>query len=388
MLKDVEQLKEEIRRMVKLRPIVWDCSRKVLSVLDQSLLPFETKYVDLLSVDDVVHAIKSMKVRGAPAIGITGAYGMVLALTSRRDVDSVDNAVEVLRRAEDLLIRSRPTAVNLEWAVKRMMSIARSCIESGECRSVKTLIDVLESEANRIFEEELDAELRMGAYGLEKISDGDAVLTQCNAGGLATGTGLGTALAPIKLAHALNMKVRVYVPETRPWLQGARLTVYELMLEGIDVVLITDTAVGYVMYKGLVDSVMVGADRILSDGHVFNKIGTFNQAVISHELGIPFYVVAPTSTIDLKRGVNDVIIEERDPDEVRTVRGIPITVKDVSVFNPVFDVTPPKYVTAIITERGIAYPPYRHSIPKLLSKCVKDQALTSTRELNVRFRRE
>jgi translation initiation factor eIF-2B subunit alpha len=306
-----------------------------------------------------------MIVRGAPAIGITAAYGMVLAV-AHGNASSLNEALTELARARDTLNAARPTAQNLSWATGRMYSKAERVIHNGEVRTIKELVDVLKEEADAIFNEEFEAELWMGIYGLEKVSDGDAILTQCNAGGLATGTGIGTATAPIRVAHALGIKVSVFAPETRPWLQGARLTVYELMADGIPVTLITDTAVGYVMYRGMVNSVMVGADRILRDGHVFNKIGTFKEAVIAHELGIPFYAIAPSSTFDLKSKVNDVKIEERDPDEVRKIRGVPITVENVPVFNPVFDVTPPKYVTALITEKGIIYPPFEKNVIKIL----------------------
>ena len=349
----------------KLKPLEWDSKNKVLVLLDQSRLPFEKVFEPNYTPEQVAESIKLMKVRGAPAIGISAAYGMVLALTSSKP-QTLDEAMKALERAKPTLDKARPTAVNLSWATKRMLDKAKGLVESGEAKSVGELAELLEAEANKIYEEELDAEIWMGIYGLEKIDSGDAVLTQCNAGGLATGTGLGTALAPVKIAKALGYDVSVFAPETRPWLQGARLTVYELMEEGIPVTLITDTAVGLVMYQGKVDSVMVGADRILADGHVFNKIGTFKEAVIAHELGIPFYALAPSSSFDFSSKVEDVVIEERSPDEVRTIRGVPIVPNNVKVYNPVFDVTPPKYVTAIITEKGIIYPPFDKNVRKVL----------------------
>lgn len=356
---------EELKAIFKpkLKPIIW--KDDTLTLLDQSALPFQTVYVDVKTPEEVARAIKLMQVRGAPAIGITAGYGMVLALISSKP-STLDEALNTLVKAKQIMDQARPTAVNLSWATSRMLNFAKNKIESGEAKSVNELIQLMKQEANKIYEEELDAELRMGMYGLEKINEGDTVLTQCNAGGLATGTGLGTALAPVKLAYYLGMKVSVIAPETRPWLQGSRLTVYELMAEGIPVTLIADTAVGLVMYKNMVNSVMVGADRILKDGHVFNKIGTFKEAVIAHELGIPFYALAPASTFDLKSSVEDIKIEERDPNEVRTIRGIPISPENVKVYNPVFDVTPPKYVTALITEKGIIYPPFEKNVPKIL----------------------
>ncbi|AWR95362.1 S-methyl-5-thioribose-1-phosphate isomerase [Acidianus brierleyi] len=359
----VKELKEIFKP--KVTPIIWDDKNNVLTLLDQSALPFETTYVNLKTPEEVSSAIKSMKVRGAPAIGITAAYGMVLSIISSQNFEE---ALSSLSKAKTILDKARPTAVNLSWATSYMLSKAKDLVDNGEARNVGELISLMKEEAKKIFDAELEAELQMGIYGLEKINDGDTVLTQCNAGGLATGTGVGTALAPVKVANALGIKVSVIAPETRPWLQGSRLTVYELMTEGIPVTLIADTAVGLVMYKNMVNSIMVGADRILSDGHVYNKIGTFKEAVIGHELGIPFYALAPVTTFDMKSRVEDVVIEERDPDEVRTVRGVPIAPEGVKVYNPVFDVTPPKYVTAIITEKGIIYPPYDKNVRKVIER--------------------
>jgi len=359
----LDELKTIIKTKLKIRPIMW--RGDALLVLDQRKIPFEESYVELSDVVSVANAIRDMIVRGAPAIGITAAYGMALSLI-RSNIDNLNEALERLGRAAELLNSSRPTAVNLMWATRRMYNRARDAIHNGEARTVGELIDILRNEANSIFEEEFEAELRIGVYGLEKLSDGDTVITQCNAGGLATGTGLGTALAPVKLAHVLGMRISVVAPETRPWLQGARLTTYELMMEGIDVTLIADTAVGLVMYRGIVNEAMVGADRVLSDGHVFNKVGTLNEAIIAHELGIPFYALAPSSSFDLESKPSDVKIEERDPDEVRRIRGVPIAPEGIKVLNPVFDITPPKYVTAIITEKGIIYPPYSANIRRIL----------------------
>ena len=358
---------KEVKEMFKpkLKPIIWDDNENKLTVLDQSVLPFQKVFVELRTPEDVADAIRLMKVRGAPAIGITAAYGMVLAVLRAENLNDV---IKLMHDAKSVMDKARPTAVNLSWATSYMLNRAREYIEKGEAKDVKELITLLKKDANKIFDDELEAEIQMGLYGLEKLNSGDVVLTQCNAGGLATGTGLGTALAPVKLAHILGVDVSVIAPETRPWLQGSRLTVYELMEEGIPVTLITDTAVGLVMYKKMVNSAMVGADRILADGHVYNKIGTFKEAVIAHELGVPFYVLAPVSTFDLKSSVDNVKIEERDPNEVRTVRGVPIAPENVKVFNPVFDITPPKYITAIITEKGVIYPPFDKNVRKIVEK--------------------
>ncbi|WP_333639109.1 S-methyl-5-thioribose-1-phosphate isomerase [Pyrobaculum aerophilum] len=361
----VEEIKQKFKP--KIRPIEWSGDKLVL--LDQRLLPFETKYVEARTVVEVANAIRDMVVRGAPAIGITAAFGMVLALVENKPA-SVEEALKTLAKAREVLSKTRPTAVNLFWALDRMYNKALEL--ASMTSSVREMKEGLEAEAKRIFEEELEAEIRMGLYGAEILEDGSSVLTICNAGGLATGTGLGTATAPIYIASMLGKRVSVIAPETRPWQQGARLTVYELVENGIPTTLIADTAVGLVMYKRMVNIVMVGADRILLDGHVFNKIGTLNEAVLAHEFGIPFYVLAPTSTIDTRSKVEDVKIEERDPDEVRTVRTsqgkVYVTLREVAVYNPVFDVTPPKYITGIITERGIATQPLGINLRKLLKR--------------------
>ncbi len=361
---DVEKLKEIVKP--KVRPLVWCSESKVLKVLDQRKLPFEEEYYDASTVEDIYKCIKEMYVRGAPAIGICASYGVAIAAyeACRKGLE-LERALDYIRKRGEYIASARPTAVNLEWAVKHMLNVAEKLCSSGQVRTSRELAEALEGEAVRVQEEEFEIELRIGINGLEKLKECDSVMTQCNAGGLA-GAGIGTALAPMKVAKYLGIDIKVYVPETRPWLQGARLTVYELHVEKIPYVLIADTAVGYVMYRGMVNAVIVGADRILRDGHVINKIGTFKEAVIAHDLGIPFYVAAPKSTFDMERRIEEVKIEERDPDEVRKIRGVLITLPDAPVYNPVFDITPPKYVTAIITEYGNIYPPYSRNIPKVL----------------------
>ncbi len=363
---NLNELREKIKP--KVQPLIWDKSKKILLVLDQRKLPLSVEYYEAKSPEDVYYCIREMLVRGAPAIGIAGAYGLAIAahMLAQR-TSSVEELYRKLTEVGSFLKSARPTAVNLEWAIDTILSEVKRRVDSKDVTIVRELVELVENCAVRIHEEEFELELKIAVHGLEKIENCHSIMTQCNAGGLA-GAGLGTALAPIKLAKYLGIDIKVYVPETRPWLQGARLTVYELRMEGIPHVLIADTAVGYVMYRGLVDAVIVGADRILRDGHVINKIGTFKQAVIAHELGIPFYVAAPRSTFDLKRSINEVVIEERDPDEVRKVRDVLITLPDTPVYNPVFDITPPKYVSAIITELGVIYPPYNLNIPKVLGQ--------------------
>ncbi len=260
---NLQELKHKIKP--KVQPLIWDTEKKILKVLDQRKLPHIVEYYEAKDEQDVYMCIREMYVRGAPAIGICAAYGMAMACIRRADkVTKLEEMLKELEKVAQYLVTARPTAVNLEWAVKRMYSTAKRLVETGEVRSVKELAERLEEEAVKIQEEEFEIELKIAIHGLEKLENCTAVMTQCNAGGLA-GAGLGTALAPIKLAKYLGMDIKVYVPETRPWLQGARLTVYELHVEGIPYVLIADTAVGYVMYRHMIDAVIVGADRILKD---------------------------------------------------------------------------------------------------------------------------
>ncbi|MFB6490394.1 MAG: S-methyl-5-thioribose-1-phosphate isomerase [Thermoproteus sp. AZ2] len=365
----MERLVAEIKASYrpKLKVIEWRGDR--LSLLDQRLLPFEVRYLELKTVDGVADAIRNMAVRGAPAIGITAAYGMALAV-KERPLEGLEQALEALRIAKEKLAKTRPTAQNLFWALDRMYKRAEAAVQNGEAKNVKDLADILGSEANKVFDEEFESEIRMGLYGVQLLQPGDVVLTQCNAGSLATGA-LGTATAPIYVAKHLGIDVSVIAPETRPWQQGARLTAFELRENGVKVKVIADTAVGLVISRRMVNLAIVGADRILADGTVFNKIGTLNEAVLAHEFGVPFYVAAPASTFDLVHRPEEVKIEERNPDEVRTVRtvngNVYITMRDIDVYNPVFDATPPKYITAIITEKGIITQPLDRNIRRLLS---------------------
>ncbi|OYT51359.1 MAG: S-methyl-5-thioribose-1-phosphate isomerase [Desulfurococcales archaeon ex4484_204] len=323
-------------------------------------LPLEEEFIESGDPERVARAIETMEIRGAPAIGVAAAFGVALAALSSKAKSVAELRRDVLRAIERFK-RTRPTAVNLFWALKRMESVAMK--EYGSLSSAK---EALVGEALRIFKEDLDTNLRISEFGKSLINDGDTVLTHCNAGALAT-AGYGTALGVIRSAWREGKKIKVIATETRPVLQGARLTVWELVKEGIPVTLITDSMVGYVMSRGLVDKVVVGADRILLTGHVINKIGTYTIAVIASKHDVPLYVAAPTSTIDSITSVNEVVIEERDPNEVRYVLGkLLITVPSVNVMNPAFDITPPDLVTAIITEKGIARKPFSGTLPKLL----------------------
>jgi len=320
----------------------------VVVTIDQTILPLKEEWIELRSCMEVASAIKEMKMRGAPLIGVAAAYGMALtayhsnAKTKREFMQELEKSAEILRN-------TRPTAVNLFWAIDRIMNKARSF--QG---SLEDLRREIISEALKMADEDVETNRRIGKHGAKLLSDGDAVLTHCNAGSLAT-VEYGTALAVIRAAWEEGKRIKVIADETRPKLQGARLTAYELMRDGIPVTLITDNMAGYVMSKGLVDKVIVGADRIVRDG-VANKIGTYTVAVLAKEHGIPFYVAAPTSTFDLSKNSRDVIIEERDPDEVTHIGSVRIAPEGVDVMNPAFDITPLKYVDAIICEKGVLTP--------------------------------
>lgn len=344
----------------------------VVCLLDQSLLPQEVIYLRLAHERDVADAIKTLKVRGAPAIGVTAAFGVALAmrrlLRERGEALTLTEAQDYLRSVSDMLARTRPTAVNLFWAIERMQYCAKQAIRE-QC-SLQTLIQRLQAEAQAIADEDFDACMSMGRHGAALIADGDTLLTHCNAGALAT-AGWGTALAPMYVAHKAGKQIHVYVDETRPVLQGARLTAWELQQEGIPLTLITDNMAGHFMRRGGIKAVFVGADRVAANGDVANKIGTYGVAVLAHVHSIPFYVVAPLSTIDLKLASGEHIpIEQRDPEEVTSVRGIAIAPDGVQAANPAFDVTPHSYVTAIITERGIVYPPFVEGLQRM---CANDQ---------------
>lgn len=329
--------------MSRVPAIIWQGN--VLRLLDQRRLPLEVAYVDCADFQSVAAAIKDMVVRGAPAIGAAAAYGMVLA--ARRFVCDPGRFFENLASASAEMQSARPTAVNLAWAVRRLMNK----VQPGA--SPEQVVEALEEEATAIAQEDVEANRAIGRYGQALIEDGDGILTHCNAGALAT-VDYGTALGVIRAAHEAGKRIHVFADETRPYLQGARLTSFELIQDGIPVTLITDSMAAWVMKLGRVKRVIVGADRIAANGDVANKIGTYGLAVLARNHGIPFYVAAPVSTIDLSIADGRAIpIEERSADEVTHLAGRRIAPEGVAVFNPAFDVTPAALVTAIITERGI-----------------------------------
>lgn len=322
-------------------------------------LPWAEEYVESDDPERIALAIERMEIRGAPAIGVAAALAVALAAVKYGGTDA--NSLRVkLRTVIERLRSTRPTAVNLFWALKRMEEvIARDFTSADEM--VKEVV----AEALRIYDEDVEVNRRIGELGAKLIEDGDVILTHCNAGALAT-VAYGTALGVIRAAWYSGKRIKVIATETRPMLQGARLTVWELVKEGIPVKLITDNMVGYVMSKGLVSKVIVGADRVVLPGYVVNKIGTYTIAVLAHRHDVPFYVAAPMSSIDFESTIESVRIEERDPDEVRTVlKSLYITLPTVEVLNPAFDITPPELVTAIITEKGVAYKPFDRTLPAL-----------------------
>ena len=348
-------------------PIRWQDA--TLRLLDQRLLPHEEEWVEIRSWKGAQGAISDMVVRGAPAIGITAAFGMVLGLKEilRKEGGGILGEVTLKGYVEigHGLKAARPTAVNLAWAVERMIGVARRLIQRGI--DPKALLDGMESEANAIWLEDIEANIAMGDYGADLIQEGATILTHCNAGALATG-GYGTALGVIRSAHRQKKGIRVLCDETRPWLQGMRLTAWELMKDGIECALICEGAAGFFMKRGLVDCVVVGADRIAANGDVANKIGTYMLAELAKANSVPFYVAAPYSTIDVETPTGEEIpIEERPSDEVLTLNGMELGPKGLMAENPVFDITPNGLITAIITERGVLRPPYEHAIRERLS---------------------
>ncbi len=328
-----------------------------IHLIDQTLLPNEFNQIYCDDVESVWEAIKSLRVRGAPAIGIAGALGAVLGIWKSKATNYADFAAE-LKKVTDYLATSRPTAVNLFWALKRIEQTA----EKHKDLEIEQLKGVLLDEAQSIIEEDRAKCRAIGQHGLDLIHNGDTILTHCNAGGLAT-SDYGTALAVMFSAHESGKNISVYADETRPLLQGARLTAWELMQAGIDVTLICDNMAAQVMKEGKIQCVIVGADRIAANGDTANKIGTYNVAILAKAHDLPFYVAAPTSTLDLSLETGDLIpIEQRAAEEVTEGFGSRTAPEGVKVYSPAFDVTPAHLITAIITEKGIARPPYEQSL--------------------------
>jgi len=331
-------------------------------ILDQRALPNAERYLRLRTAAEAADAIRSLAVRGAPAIGCAAAFGLAVEAGRLAHLSRPDFA-QALEDATGLLAASRPTAVNLFWALDRLNQVRRSRLDAAPA----AIAAALENEARSIFREDVEANLRMGAFGAVLVPESANVLTHCNAGALAT-AGHGTALGIIRSAVGLGKRVHVYADETRPVLQGARLTAWELTRDGIPVTILPDGASGHLMSRVRIDLVIVGADRVAANGDVANKIGTYNLAVLAHRHGIPFYVACPLSSFDLEIPTGAAIpIEERDPGEVRGHGGVQWAPDTASVFNPAFDVTPAGLITAIITERGVTPGPDPDKILRLFA---------------------
>ena len=341
-------------------PLRWDPQSRSIHLLDQTLLPSEERWLTIRDPETMAEAIRSLRIRGAPAIGIAAAYGVVLAVYHATTEDLHAAACEAIT----LLAGTRPTAVNLFWALKRMQSL----LDTLPTASKNHLRTQLLAEAHAIHQEDLEAGRRIGEEGFTLLKDGMSLLTHCHAGGVATG-GYGTALAPMFLAQSKQCRLHVYVDETRPLLQGSRITAWELQQVGIEATLITDSMAGHIMQRGKVDAVIVGADRVTANGDVANKIGTYTLAVLAQAHHIPFYVAMPLSTVDMNTSTGrDIIIEERAAHEITQRFGTVTAPSNINVYNPAFDVTPAHLVTAFITEGGILYPPFAPAFNTLLTE--------------------
>ena len=348
----------EIQVNPSLRTVEWKNNKVIM--IDQTRLPNELIFVEYDDYNQVANAIKTLIVRGAPAIGVSGAFGLALAVLQSNAI-SKDELILDLEKAKQILFETRPTAVNLGWGLEKIMNIAKT----GD--SVEKIRELVISTAKKMAEEDIEINKTMGKNGSVLFDNNDTIMTHCNAGALAT-VAYGTALGVIRATRESGKNVKVIATETRPIQQGSRLTAFELKHDGFDVSLVPDTAVGYSMANGLVNKVIVGADRIVKTGHVFNKIGTYQVATMAKQHGIPFYVAAPLSTIDLETKSDDVIIEMRKGSEVTGIGEKKTAPDDIGVINPAFDMTPPELITGIITEKGVATTPYEESLTKLFER--------------------
>mgnify|MGYP003337723931 FL=1 len=338
-----------------LKTVEWKNNKVVM--IDQTKLPNELVFVEYSDFHDVANAIKTLIVRGAPAIGVSGAFGLALAALQSK-ATTKDQLLSELESARKILYETRPTAVNLAWGLDKIMQVAK---QANEVSQIK---DLIVKTAQEMAEDDIKINMRMGKNGSVLFDNNDTIMTHCNAGSLAT-VAYGTALGVIRATKESGKNVKVIATETRPVQQGSRLTAFELKHDGFDVSLIPDTAVGYSMANKLVNKVVVGADRVLRTGHVYNKIGTYQVALMAKQHGIPFYVAAPLSTFDLKSNPQDVIIEQRKGTEVTQIGDRKTAPDGINVINPAFDMTPPELISGIITEAGVAIPPFEVTIPKL-----------------------
>ena len=338
-----------------LKTIEW--KDKSVVMIDQTKLPDELIFVTYTDYNDVANAIRTLVIRGAPAIGVAGAFGLALAALQSKATTKED-MIKDLEQAKKILFETRPTAVNLAWGLNKMMNVAKNCQNIDEIKE-----SIVEA-ATTLAEDDVKINKAMGKNGAVLFDNNDTIMTHCNAGALAT-VAYGTALGVVRAIKESGKNIKVIATETRPVMQGSRLTTFELKHEGIDVSLIPDTAVGYTMANGLINKIVVGADRILSTGHVFNKIGTYQIALIAKQHNIPFYVAAPLSTFDLNSNTEDVVIEQRKSSEVTSIGNKKTAPDGINVINPAFDMTPPELISGIITEKGVIRQPYEESNKKL-----------------------
>jgi len=342
---------------MSLKTVEWKDNSVIM--IDQTKLPNSLEYVTYTDYNQVANAIRTLVVRGAPAIGVSGAFGLALAAL-QSNAKEKDQLIQDLKTAKKILFETRPTAVNLSWGLDKIMKITE------QCKTVSEIRDNVIAKAKEMAEDDVNINKKMGKIGAELFQNNDTIMTHCNAGALAT-VGYGTALGVIRATNESGKNIKVIATETRPIQQGSRLTAFELKHDGIDVSLIPDTAVGYTMANGLVNGVVVGADRILQTGHVFNKIGTYQVATMAKQHNIPFYVAAPLSTFDLKSNPENVVIEQRKASEVTGIGDTKTAPDGIDVINPAFDMTPPELISGIITENGIAKPPFEKSIRQLFA---------------------
>ena len=338
-----------------LKTVEWKNNSVVM--IDQTKLPNSLEFVTYTDYNQVADAIRTLVVRGAPAIGVSGAFGLALAAL-QSDAKEKDELINYLEYAKKILFETRPTAVNLAWGLEKIILVAK---KAGTVEEIKK--NVVEA-AKQMADDDIQTNMLIGKNGSELFNDNDTVMTHCNAGALAT-VGYGTALGVIRAAKDSGKNIKVIATETRPIQQGSRLTAFELKHDGINVSLIPDTAVGYTIANSLVNKIVVGADRILRTGHVYNKIGTYQIAIIAKQHDIPFYVAAPLSTFDMQSDPEDIVIEQREASEVTGIGDKKTAPDGINVINPAFDMTPPELISGIITEKGIAKPPFEESIKKL-----------------------
>ena len=341
--------------LMTLKTVEW--KDKSVVMIDQTKLPNELIFVTYTDYNEVANAIRTLVIRGAPAIGVAGAFGLALAALQSKATTKED-IIKDLEQAKKILFETRPTAVNLAWGLNKMMNVSKDCQSIDEIK--KSIVEA----ATTLAEDDVKINKAMGKNGAELFDNNDTIMTHCNAGALAT-VAYGTALGVVRAIKESGKNIKVIATETRPVMQGSRLTTFELKHEGIDVSLIPDTAVGYTMANGLINKIVVGADRILSTGHVFNKIGTYQIALIAKQHNIPFYVAAPLSTFDLNSNTEDVVIEQRKASEVTSIGNKKTAPDGINVINPAFDMTPPELISGIITEKGVIRQPYEESIKKL-----------------------